>query len=76
MDGVSSSSSVSDSASGMSVSEGQRLQVCGKYQRGECTLLSCPLAHPGVRDNADIFHCRCVRRLACRLHAERVQKGD
>jgi hypothetical protein len=29
-----------------------RMQVCDQYLAGKCTLTTCPLAHPGVRDAA------------------------
>jgi hypothetical protein len=33
----------------------QWLRCCSKYKNGKCTLTTCPRAHPGMRDNAQLF---------------------
>lgn len=40
--------------------DGERLEVCSKFLKSECTLNSCPFAHPGIRDKAHIFYSRVV----------------
>lgn len=35
-----------------------RLVVCKKYLNGQCTLTTCPHAHPHIRDEAKITHMR------------------
>ncbi len=47
-----------DGEGSSSASSGRKLPVCEKYLRNECSLLSCPSAHPGLRDDATIMHCR------------------
>lgn len=42
------------------VLDGERMEVCSKFLKDECTLNSCPLAHPGIRDKAKIFYSRSV----------------
>lgn len=36
----------------------QKLLVCVRYMKGLCTKTTCPRAHPGVRDRAEIFYMR------------------
>ncbi|GMH65407.1 hypothetical protein TrST_g10128 [Triparma strigata] len=33
----------------------QYLTVCRKFKKGTCTKTTCPRAHPGLRDNAELF---------------------
>jgi hypothetical protein len=45
-----------NSGSVNSNSSRQKLVVCEKFKNGECTLTTCPFAHPGLRDSAKIYH--------------------
>jgi hypothetical protein len=40
--------------------DGQRMEVCSKFLKDECTSNGCPQAHPGLRDKASIFYARVV----------------
>lgn len=40
------------------VLDGERMEVCSKFLKDECSLNACPLAHPGVRDRAKIFYAK------------------
>lgn len=37
---------------------GEKMQVCRRYLKHQCTKTTCPLAHPGVRDTAAVNHAR------------------
>jgi len=40
-----------------------RLLVCEAFQEGRCASTTCPRAHPGVRDDAEIFFIRLQGRV-------------
>lgn len=42
-----------------------RLVICKKYINGQCTLTTCPHAHPHLRDRAKVTHMRYSRLHIC-----------
>ena len=55
-------SSVAVTLSNLSLPElRDKLQVCKEYLKHNCSLTTCPYAHPHIRDKAKVFYMRCDR---------------